>query len=88
MSVGIPPETVVSKVNEKTIRRYIEFWDRYQKGDKVRGRKPPRNMYSRNMSMEEFSNLFNDVELDKYNKWRARNRIASLSGRRLNLFDK
>lgn len=27
------------------------------------------------MSKEDYARLINDVELDKYNKWRARNRI-------------
>ena len=73
-SIGIPPETV-GKVNEKTIRRYVEYWDQYLKGNKKQGRKPPRKDYSRNMSKEDYGRLINDVELDKYNKWRARNRI-------------
>lgn len=73
-SIGIPPETV-GKVNEKTIRRYVEYWDQYLKGNKKQGRKPPRKDYSRNMSKEDYARLINDVELDKYNKWRARNRI-------------
>lgn len=76
--VGLPSDTV--KVpTEKTIRRYVEFWDLYLKGDKKRGRKPPRNDYSRNMSMEDYSKLIKAVELDKYDKWRARNKIYERS---------
>ena len=84
-SVGLPPETV-SKVNERTIKRYVEYWDQYLKGDKKRGRKPPRKEYSRNMSMEEYSKLFNAIEYDKYIKWRAKNRIVALSAKSPNQY--
>ena len=85
-SIGIPPETI-RKVNEKTTRRYVEYWDQYLKGNKKQGRKPPRKDYSRNMSKEDYGRLINDVELDKYNKWRVKNRIVELRSRRTNRFD-
>ena len=85
ISVGIPPETVKKKT-EGTIRRNIEFWDQYQNGNKAKGRKPPRKDYSRNMDKETFGKWYNEIMLDKYNKWRAANRIDTLSGRPVKRF--
>lgn len=79
-NVGFPPQTV-KMPKEGTIRRNIEFWDQYQKGNKAKGRKPPRKDYSRNMSKEDFGKWYNKILLDDYNKWKARYRIDALSGR-------
>ena len=84
-AVGFPPEVV--KMNKATtIKRNIEFWDQYQKGNKAKGRKPPRKDYSRNMSKEDFGKWYNAILLDDYNKWKARNRIDILSGRQTKRF--
>lgn len=83
--VGIPPETVKKKT-EGTIRRNIEFWDQYQNGNKAKGRKPPRKDYSRNMDKETFGKWYNEIMLNKYNKWRAANHIDTLSGRPVKRF--
>lgn len=82
-SMGFPPETI-KMVDKKTIKRYVEFWDQYLKGNIKQGRKPPGKDYSRNMTMEDYSKLINAVELDKYNKWRAKNGIVALHGKRPN----
>lgn len=84
-SVGIPPETVKMKT-EGTIRRNIEFWDQYQNGNKAKGRKPPRKDYSRNMDKVAFGKWYNEIMLNKYNKWRAANHIDTLSGRPVKRF--
>lgn len=78
MSIGVPPESV-KELKERTIRRYVELWDQYQRGNIKKGRKPPREDYSRNMTMDDYAKLINAAELDAYNKWRARNRIAERS---------
>lgn len=83
--VGIPPETV-KMPREGTIRRNIEFWDQYQKGNKAKGREPPRKDYSRNMSKEDFGKWYNAILLDDYSKWKAKNRIDILSGRQTKRF--
>lgn len=80
---GIPTETV-KEVKERSIRRYVEYWDQTLKGNKKQGRELPRKDYSRNMSMEDYSKLFNDIELDEYNKWRARNKIYELTRKKKN----
>lgn len=36
---------------------------------------PPRQDYSRKMSREDYAELIKDVEFDKYNRWRAKNKI-------------
>lgn len=86
LDAGIPPETL-KKVSERTIRRYVEFWDQYLNGNKKQGRKPPRTDYSRNMSMEEYTKLINDVECDKYYKWRAKNKIVLLTQKKTRRFN-
>ena len=36
---------------------------------------PPRKDDSRKMSREDYAELIKDVEFDKYNRWRAKNKI-------------
>lgn len=79
-AVGFPPE-VVKMPKESTIRRNIEFWDQYQNGNKAKGRKPPRKDYSRNKSKKKFGEWYNEIQLDRYNKWKAKNRIDALRGK-------
>ena len=79
-AVGFPLE-VVKMPKESTIRRNIEFWDQYQNGNKAKGRKPPRKDYSRKKSKEEFGAWYNEIQLDQYNKWKAKNRIDALIGK-------
>lgn len=79
-AVGFPPEVVKMK-KATTIKRNIEFWDQYQNGNKAKGRKPPRKDYSRNMSKEKFGQWYNEIQLDQYNKWKAKNRIDALIGK-------
>ena len=76
-AVGFPLE-VVKMPKKSTVRRNIEFWDQYQNGNKVKGRKPPRKDYSRNMSKEKFREWYNEIQLDQYNKWKAKHCIDTL----------
>lgn len=79
-AVGFPLE-VVKMPKESTIRRNIEFWDQYQNGNKAKGRKPPRKDYSRKKSKEKIGEWYNEIQLDQYNKWKAKNRIDALIGK-------